>query len=664
MDLYEQLEEEISKSHSKKPIRIKAVKIYDGFYAAKLPFKIEGEMLLESEGIEPSMVVVQYHAQKKELSFALNAQEDELTCYLRKDNSALLKALKNAMQRDTLACEPAFIVGPPGTGKTKVIKAILQKGVDADLKVGIFSPTNMAVENVLERLKPYPPQTVVSTIKSDVEVVKSLSPESIKENKLTPLLDELEVVKEIKNDLLRHKRDKQPQLLAASASNEADAIAQQNLNKEIVALTQQLKEEELAAENTAKRIEMLKSNLFLRSLSTLVNYKKVDELKMTHQIQTTNSSRFKQELEVLETRLDACETSLEASTGAFDALKYEMADIDATLLKVRKRIREISKEAEQVRAMDFIGGANVVAATLANAALNKHIQGAGFDMIIVDEASMALMPSLVVASQALNDTPVAVEYAEDEQLNQCQNEAVRLALQHKFICVGDPKQLAPIAQVQELKRSVFEHYDMNRIFDGEKVENSIMLDTNYRCPGDVVQLSSNLFYGGLLKGHKQLDRPSIYLLHNSSRAVMDHDGSFVNNGTMHSVTHQVNRALERGRRSIGVITPFRAQAERIAEQLKDLETQYADADIQVGTVHKFQGKEKEVIIFDITASPGINGKIPRSLAGSIESSTAKLLNVALTRAEDFFIIIGDINGFLALDDDYVIKQWLQAIEAL
>src|SRR3989338_2270020 len=59
-------------------------------------------------------------------------------------------------------------------------------------------------------------------------------------------------------------------------------------------------------------------------------------------------------------------------------------------------------------------------------------------------------------------------------------------------------------------------------------------------------------------------------------------------------------------------------------------------DITVGTAHRFQGDEKDIIIF----SPAISLGIKQSTLNWIHKTT-QLLNVAITRARSVLIIVGD-----------------------
>ena len=61
-----------------------------------------------------------------------------------------------------------------------------------------------------------------------------------------------------------------------------------------------------------------------------------------------------------------------------------------------------------------------------------------------------------------------------------------------------------------------------------------------------------------------------------------------------------------------------------------------DLDITVGTTHRFQGDEKDIILF----SPAISIGIKESTLNWVHTTT-QLLNVAITRAKSVFIVVGD-----------------------
>lgn len=81
---------------------------------------------------------------------------------------------------------------------------------------------------------------------------------------------------------------------------------------------------------------------------------------------------------------------------------------------------------------------------------------------------------------------------------------------------------------------------------------------------------------------------------------------------------------------VGIITPFKAQADYIRKELKDF-----PQDIMVGTVHTFQGGERRIVLFSTVygADDGC----------AFLDFKPNLMNVAMSRAKDRFIVFGDIN---------------------
>ena len=85
-------------------------------------------------------------------------------------------------------------------------------------------------------------------------------------------------------------------------------------------------------------------------------------------------------------------------------------------------------------------------------------------------------------------------------------------------------------------------------------------------------------------------------------------------------------------RGYGVVTPFRAQADLVSEQLelKDL-----SSDVRVGTAHSFQGDERDVMIFSPVVAPGI-----LELSARWTEEPPNLINVAVSRAREAFYMVG------------------------
>lgn len=90
---------------------------------------------------------------------------------------------------------------------------------------------------------------------------------------------------------------------------------------------------------------------------------------------------------------------------------------------------------------------------------------------------------------------------------------------------------------------------------------------------------------------------------------------------------------------LGVITPFGAQTQAIVQACEALgiSTGKGDGQMTVGTVHSFQGAERPVVIFSAVYSKHADGEF-------IDRRDS-MLNVAVSRAKDSFLVFGDMDLF-------------------
>lgn len=625
MQIIKTLDAEISASKKNvRPINVHLYKNEEKFEGI-IPFKLEGEYLLECNGYNQVISFDSTNKVEIEAENINNKGLNELNAILTKDTSSLLKAIKAVTKTEVFKHEPEFIVGPPGTGKTKVITKIAEKAIK-NFKLLIVAPTNLGVENILERIAEIDEITnVISCIKTKNKRLEKYDIKHIKQAKLAPLEDQISILSKQKKFLLKEKRDLQPIIEVEKSKIDYKATLVANLQKDKNVLKQNIGELTDKKMMLEKRLHSLTSNFIIRNIGGLFTKTLIKEL------------------------------SEEKAT-----IEKELQTIDSQLQEVNTQIELISEEKAKVASNDLFSDANIVCSTLIHACLNRKIQAAEFDLILIDEASMATIPQLVVLSQALNNEKCkSIDYEFDAELNDAQNSAVSNALQSKFVCIGDPRQLQPIANTHAMKQSIFSLYNVEDIFEGVKVKNTVLLDINYRNHPDIANLSSKLFYGGLLKSAKSDKGNSSIYIRKSKSKMVSNGGSFINYGNMKIIIDQVEKALEKGRRDIGIITPFRKQAELINDELQATRSLYSDADIKVGTIHSFQGQEKEIIIYDLTFSPiDKESSIPL-----IYQNARNLLNVAMTRAKDYFIVVGDIEGILNLTaDNLILKDWIHAIK--
>ncbi len=92
---------------------------------------------------------------------------------------------------------------------------------------------------------------------------------------------------------------------------------------------------------------------------------------------------------------------------------------------------------------------------------------------------------------------------------------------------------------------------------------------------------------------------------------------------------------------VGIVTPYRPQVDQIRKSLRarNLPVAYRGmGGIDVGTVHVFQGAERPVMLF----SPTVTRKDP---SGYFFDRGFNMLNVAVSRARDSFLVFGDMEIF-------------------
>lgn len=652
-----------------KPVHIKLTQASSsqGIYRGALPFKIEGEYVLSAKGISPRPVVVEWNDSQVTIEMEDDIGATIINAFLSKDESLLLKAVKDNMKSEEFIAEPTFIVGPPGTGKTKVIVKILEEAVKNSKKVLVLSHANMAVQNVFERLDiksiGIDINEVVLTVKTEMEELKKYSPAAVKKRKEQPILVELGIFKMAKEDYEKIKRDAQPRVEALKNSEEAANTIFANLQRDLKKIEISINKLNDEIESVDSTIKALSGNVLLKTVASIFSSKKIEELQ-------AEKVKFEKELSFWQEQkgslIEKIKEAKVSKTDVAEELKKAAAEIfeaESTLATILDRINECNKELEAIRADNIYKDAKIVGATLATAALRSKIQSDEYDMIIIDEASMALIPYLLVATQPLKIEEIKpIKYIDDPSLYEAQNRAVELALNSKIVMVGDPQQLSPIAKDIEMKQNIFSLYGVEEIFNGKSVKNTILLDINFRNHPNITEMASKLFYGGLLKSGKESEQKDALFIRRSTSKAVSSQGSYVNHGNMKIALDHVKQALNRGRRSIGVITPYKEQAKIINEQLDLLRKEFPDADMQAGTVHIFQGKEKEIIIYDLTYSPAPGVNVPPTYSGGKNSETSKLLNVAMTRAQDFFIVVGDTEGILNLQGDLMVKEWISELK--
>ena len=255
----------------------------------------------------------------------------------------------------------------------------------------------------------------------------------------------------------------------------------------------------------------------------------------------------------------------------------------------------------------------------------------------------------------------------------------------RAVIIGDPNQLRHITQLNEREdHQLLERYSLmdekpywsyahNSLYDLAVYtvgsQNVVTLRDHHRSHKHIVDFSNRYFYDGLLRIatkyeylNKPKGEPAVSWTHVSGKAQQHSQGGTINTAEAQQVIAELQRVISNGYKgSIGVVTPFRQQANLIRgminknQQLSEsLQSRYFLAD----TVHKFQGDERDLMIFSPTYSEGIPENSIRFL-----NKSGNLFNVAITRARGSLKIVGNKNACQQAKVDYL-KNFAQYVDTL
>src|SRR5262249_1419768 len=161
--------------------------------------------------------------------------------------------------------------------------------------------------------------------------------------------------------------------------------------------------------------------------------------------------------------------------------------------------------------------------------------------------------------------------------------------------------------------------------------------------------SNTEFYEERLRVATRYDRlktpnraePGIRWIDVKGRAIRPTTGGALNRAEVDAVVNALRDLMlvKRYQGTVGLVTPFRAQANAITEAVNRddrLATALVKADFPADTVHRFQGDERDVMFF----SPVVAPECPPGALGFLRGNP-NLFNVAITRARAQLIVVGE-----------------------
>jgi predicted DNA helicase len=325
-----------------------------------------------------------------------------------------------------------------------------------------------------------------------------------------------------------------------------------------------------------------------------------------------------------------------------EAKKYEIRKLRN---KTNKKLRDINKEInklliekhKQVKSIQdkLIRNAKVIASTLVKTSLEPLIDQT-FDIVIIDESSQC---SILLAMLGMIKAK-------------------------KWVLIGDHNQLLPIFRTikdekEQEELSAFVHL----LKKYESNEGRVLwLKKHYRSNENIIRLASMLFYenkiepADICKAYKlnlpnkprlteilDPEKPVVFL---NCKGWQEKEGKSVYNKAEIEYCKRIVEDLKEAGfplEKVGIITPYRAQ-------IKYLRLEIKEKGIEIDTIDAFQGREKDIIIFSITATDDFKFV-----------SNKHRLNVAITRARMKLIFVGNL---IEIAGDEILLQIVKYISSM
>jgi len=226
----------------------------------------------------------------------------------------------------------------------------------------------------------------------------------------------------------------------------------------------------------------------------------------------------------------------------------------------------------------------------------------------------------------------------------------------KIIIVGDQKQLPHIAQKTDL---IFENeaydYSKHNIMSSldSLYDNNLkrtLLQEHYRCHPNIIRFCNTKYYNReLIIYTEDDDSDSMCVIKtapgNHMRAITSGETGIFNHRELEELNNLIKhekdyniKLFSENLGDIGLITPYRLQV-KFAEDITSKE-------IEKDTIHKYQGREKPIIIYSTVLDQSLKSKSQMEFVNN-----PQMVNVAVSRAKKQLILISNANAFYKNGND-------------
>ena len=517
-----------------------------------------------------------------------------------------------------------FIWGPPGCGKTMTLSAIVHSAFNSGKRTLICSNTNKAVDQVLYKIC-----EALTHEHPAMEGGKVVRLGRIADDKLESKYGKYVAIDEIAERRSAKLAGKKRQLEEEIARIDAYIAYMQQSKQQRDELSAEIRQ--IETEIAALRKDVAIDKIVERRLVELAGEKRqlkeeiaqidayIQKLKEQY---ATACQRFKQARQTHDDRRSAKagedRTSVQAS---IDKAKQQRDELSAEIRQIEIEIAALRKT--------VLRDAKIVGATCTTAYLTGEI--GQFDLVIVDEASMVIRPTVWFSAGLASE---------------------------RVVISGDFRQIPSIVTTEQ--EAIFQELGLDSFTATERTKPDApgltMLTTQYRMHPEICELISGPMYEDKLRTSptrkkvpgrlppNPFEKP-LTIIDTSDLGPVESSDKGSRFNKLHAllvrnfVWHLRQNGVIETNHDLGICTPYSAQSHLIQKLLKE---DGPDNLVHCGTVHRFQGDERRIVLLEIPESSGrralgqfVQGVPPDHIG-------ARLINVAVSRAQEHFVVLANL----------------------
>ncbi len=535
-------------------------------------------------------------------------------------NQSQHKAIKTALSNSI-----SIIEGPPGTGKTQTILNLISNIITNNNNCAVISNNNTAVDNIYEKLDEEGISFIAAKLGSSEKVEQFF--ENYSDDALVEFLNFKidEITFSDTHDINQHSafmsKIFDSEIRKARLTNELNEVIVEQKNNHITDDKTRVINTKLQAKDyiyLIHRIEEVRKIKFFERWKLNRKYKiKIQKDELLSILDKAESLFYEKRIVEIETEIKVIDNLLNKYNKNVVIDKLKKLSKKYLLNKIKKHynntgIKEFNKKDYKINYNNFLKRYPIVLST-SQSLLNNAPQGFLFDYLIIDEASQGDLLSSVLAMSCAKNLIVV---GDSRQLQQIDEER----LYNKSKILADKYEIAKSYRYEDnsILKSVNDSVDNVPI---------TLLREHYRCAPDIINFCNKMFYNNELIPMTTNSDKHIEIIKTvpGNHARKNPTGSGLYN--QREIDELELLFKDKEKTSIGVITPFRYQANLISNN-------HPDDGLEADTIHKFQGRQKDEVYLSFVVNS--LDKDPTQVENRLYDfiTNEKLLNVAISRGKN------------------------------